>query len=165
MLSRLDKDIEVADALIVSLRAAIDDKKSQSDAVQLRARNHDEIARGEERRANEIDVEIERVDQSYVVHTHALFELQERALLHVAEKMTTNKLAQKLTQSTREFRERARVARNESTVVKHKVAKTKIEILRSSGEESTIRERLADVEKNVADRRVAIDACEKRNRP
>lgn len=161
VLSRLDKDIEVADALIVSLRAAIDDKKSQSDAVQLGARNHDEISRGEERRANEIDVEIERVDQSYVVHTHALFELQERALLHVAEKMTTNKLAQKLMQSTREFRERARVARNESTVVKHKVAKTKIEMLRSSGEESTIRERLADVEKNVAERRVAIDACER----
>lgn len=51
--------------------------------------------------------------------------------------------------------------RNELIVVKYKVVKIKIEMLCSLGEELIIWERLVDVEKNVAERRVVIDACER----
>ena len=159
-LERLDKENENADSLVVSLRAAVADKKARRDATQATARKHDDISRGEEKRAHEIEIEIEKVDKAYVGHTHELHDVEERALLHVVDKMTTNKLANKLTQATRDSRARARAAANESTVLKHKVAQTKVEIMRIKNEEYLTGERLRGEELRIEERRDAIDVCE-----
>jgi len=156
----LEKDIKTADALIVSLRAAIDDKKLQSDAAHADARRHEDHIRAEERRTHEIGMEIERVDKAYVAHTHALHDVQENALLQVAEKMTTNKLAQKLTQAMKDFSARSRSISHESIVVRHEIAQTKLHTVRIAHHEESIRGQLRIVETGVTSRQAAIDLCE-----
>ena len=78
----LEEDIKTADALIVSLKAAIHDKKLQSDAA--RRRRVDDTRTTfvpEERRTHEIGMEIERVDKTYVTHTHELHDVQENSFV------------------------------------------------------------------------------------
>ncbi len=156
----LEEDIKTADALIVSLKAAIHDKKLQSDAAHVDARRHEDNIRSEERRTHEIGMEIERVDKTYVTHTHELHDVQENSLLQVAEKMTTNKLAQKLAQAMRDFSARSRSIAHESIVVRHEIAQTKLNTMRSAQEEENIRGQLSIVETGVTSQQSAIDLCE-----
>ncbi len=156
----LEEDIKTADALIVSLKAAIHDKKLQSDAAHADARRHEDNIRSEERRTHEIGMEIERVDKTYVTHTHELHDVQENSLLQVAEKMTTNKLAQKLAQAMRDFSARSRSIAHESIVVRHEIAQTKLNTMRSAQEEENIRGQLSIVETGVTSQQSAIDLCE-----
>lgn len=159
-LGTLDKDIENADSLIVSLRAAVEDKKSQCDAVQAETRSLDEVARAEEKRAHDIGIDIQRVDEAYIAHTRELHDFEEKALMHVVDKMTTNQLAQKLTQSTRDHKARARAAANDSTIMRHKIAQVRVEMMRSENDEAATKDQLLAVEHNIAMRRAGINKCE-----
>jgi len=159
-LNKLDGEIDVANALIVSLKAAIDDKKAQSAEVLSAAKNHDGDTHKEGKRENEIENEIEKVDQAYVAYTRELHEVEEQALLHVAEKMTTNKLAQKLARGTREFREKTRAASDAVVITKNEIAKKKVDVVKSLAAEANLRERMVDVEARVQVQRSDIDGCE-----
>ena len=159
-LGTLDKDVEIADSLIVSLRAAVQDKKSQCDAVHAEARNLDEIARAEEKRVHDINADIQRADQAYITHTRELHDLEEKALMNMVDKMTTNQLAQKLTQSTRDHKSRARAAANESIIMRHKIAQVKVELMRCVNDEAATKDHLLSVERNISTQRAGIDACE-----
>ena len=159
-LEKLDGEIDIANALIVSLKAAIDDKKAQCAKVHSVTRNHDEDTHKEDKRAIEIENDIEKVDQTYVAHTRELHELEEQALLHVAEKMTTNKLAQKLAKSTREYKEKTRAAMDAEIMTKNEIAKKKVDVVKSLGAEANLRARMVDVEARVSAQRADIDKCE-----
>lgn len=159
-ISKIDRDIDVADALIVSLKAAVEDKKLQCADVNAEARRHDADARAEDKRASEIEMDVAKVDEMYVAHTRALHDVEELALLHVAEKMTTNISAQKLARSTREFREKTKAVENENILTKNDIARAKVEIVNSLSAESQVREKMTEVEARLEERRKAIDACE-----
>lgn len=159
-MANAEASIESTDALATSLSAAIDDKKARCAAVQLESKNYEAQSRGEEKRRGDVEHEIKRVDLSYVTHTSALQEVKERALLRMADTMTTDKLAQKLVKESRDFRTQTQEIIGDCVSTKHKIAQVNVDTMMCEKEITSQVEILEDLEKKIETQEADVRAGE-----